>query len=266
MEALAAYRHTEFRGVEELTRAAATLSERLSAERARGARVLTTITERTVRHYLSEDLLGQPAGQAGTSLVFNYGNLLRLLAVKKLLAEHWSVLKVKEFMTALDTTALEQMVGATLRADAGATPGETQQGSVTPVPPVTSVTGEGAFDASASERGMADTSPDPAHRNSRRRWPRSPSNRHAAQSAPLWNGSSLLPDWRSRFAGAFVPRAIVRSASDWSRASGPSSIATRQRKSFNISARVTGLSRQPNIASSKRRIKNGCLGLGQFRE
>jgi DNA-binding transcriptional MerR regulator len=162
MEALAAYRHTEFRGVEELTRAAATLSERLSAERVRGARVLTTITERTVRHYLSEDLLGQPAGQAGTSLVFNYGNLLRLLAVKKLLAEHWSVLKVKEFMTALDTTALEQMVSATLRADAGATPGDTQRGSVTPVPPVTSVTGEGAFDASASERGMRDTSPDPA--------------------------------------------------------------------------------------------------------
>ncbi|HVG35679.1 MAG TPA: hypothetical protein VM911_21690 [Pyrinomonadaceae bacterium] len=162
MEALAAYRHTEFRGVEELTRAAATLAERFSAERARGARVPTVITERTVRHYLSEDLLGQPAGQTGTSLVFNYANLLRLLAVKKLLAEHWSVLKVKEFMTTLDTAALEQMVGATLRADAAASTGDTQQASVTPATPVNSLTGEGALIGAASERGMADTSPDPA--------------------------------------------------------------------------------------------------------
>lgn len=158
MEALAAYRHTEFRGVEELTRAAATLVERFSAERARGARALTTITERTVRHYLSEDLIGQPAGQTGTSLVFNYGNLLRLLAVKKLLAEHWSVLKVKEFMTELDTAALEQMVGATLCADALEIPGDTQRGSVTPV---TGQTGEGALIGSATQRAMADTSPDP---------------------------------------------------------------------------------------------------------
>jgi DNA-binding transcriptional MerR regulator len=162
MEALAAYRHTQFRGVEELTRVAATLVERFSAERARGSRAPTTITERTVRHYLSEDLLGHPAGQAGTALVFNYANLLRLLAVKKLLAEHWSVLKVKEFMTTLDTTALEQMVGATLRANTDASTGDTQQGSVMPATPVNSVTGEGALIGAASERGMADTSPDPA--------------------------------------------------------------------------------------------------------
>ncbi len=73
-----------------------------------------SITSRIVRHYLSEDLLGEPTGQAGTSLVFNYGNLLRLMAVKKLLAEHWSVIKIKEFMTALDITALEQLVNGAL--------------------------------------------------------------------------------------------------------------------------------------------------------
>ena len=59
MEALAAYRHTQFRGVEELTRAAAALVERFSAEATR-ANLRSTITERTVRHYLSEELLGQP--------------------------------------------------------------------------------------------------------------------------------------------------------------------------------------------------------------
>jgi DNA-binding transcriptional MerR regulator len=109
MNGLESYRRREFRGVEELTNAAATLVERFSPEPLRG-NVRLGITERTVRHYLSEDLLGAPVGQSGTSLIFNYGNLLRLLAVKKLLAEHWSVVKIKEFMTALDLTALEQLV------------------------------------------------------------------------------------------------------------------------------------------------------------
>jgi len=140
MEALAGYRHKEFMGIEELTRAAASLVERFGAEHARD-QARMTITERTVRHYLSEELLGQPAGQAGTSLVFNYGNLLRLLAVKKLLAEHWSVVKIKEFMTALDTTALEEMVGATLRANAPASDAQPE-----------SIKGEGAFGGAASER------------------------------------------------------------------------------------------------------------------
>jgi DNA-binding transcriptional MerR regulator len=116
MNGLESYRRREFRGVEELTSAAAALVERFSLEPVRG-NVRLGITERTVRHYLSEDLLGAPVGQSGTSLIFNYGNLLRLLAVKKLLAEHWSVVKIKEFMTALDLTALEQLVGGTLSRD-----------------------------------------------------------------------------------------------------------------------------------------------------
>jgi hypothetical protein len=113
MLALENYRGQEFIGVEELTSAAASLIERYSVEPARG-NVRLILTPRIVRHYLSEDLLGEPTGQAGTSLVFNYGNLLRLLAVKRLLAEHWSVVKIKEFMTALDILALEQLVGGAL--------------------------------------------------------------------------------------------------------------------------------------------------------
>jgi DNA-binding transcriptional MerR regulator len=115
MDGLESYRRREFRGVEELTSAAVTLVEQFGAETER-ARARLSITERTVRQYLSEDLLGEPAGQAGTSLVFGYGNLLRLLAVKKLLSAHWSIIKVKEYMTALDTSALEQIVGGTLRS------------------------------------------------------------------------------------------------------------------------------------------------------
>jgi hypothetical protein len=142
MDALESYRRREFRGVEELTNAAATLLESFSPE-AKRANTTTNarhgVTERAVRQYLSEDLLGAPVGQAGTALVFNYGNLLRLLAVKKLLAEHWSVLKVKEFMTALDIAALEQIAAGMLAPDVAAESGA----------PDTSETGERALNIRA---------------------------------------------------------------------------------------------------------------------
>ena len=113
MSQLEKFRGTEFRGVEELTVAAAKLVEQYAGEPARG-NVRLGITQRIVRHYLSEGLLGPPTGHAGPAILFNYGNLLRLLAVKKLLADHWSVVKIREFMAALDITALEQLVTTAL--------------------------------------------------------------------------------------------------------------------------------------------------------
>jgi DNA-binding transcriptional MerR regulator len=110
---LETYREREFRGVEELAAGAARLIEQYSHEPARG-NVRLGITPRIVRHYLSEGLLGSPTGHSGPAILFNYGNLLRLLAVKKLLADHWSVIKIREFMTALDITALEQLVESAL--------------------------------------------------------------------------------------------------------------------------------------------------------
>ena len=113
MNELENYREREFRGVEELATTAAKLIEQYTDEPARG-NVRLGITERIVRHYLTEGLLGTPNGHAGAAIRFNYGNLLRLLAVKKLLADHWSVVKIREFMSSLDTTALEQLVTAAL--------------------------------------------------------------------------------------------------------------------------------------------------------
>jgi len=123
MGELEKYRGRDFRGVEELAAAASKLIEQYGKEPARG-NVRLGITPRIVRHYLSEALLGPPTGHAGPAIVFNYGNLLRLLAVKKLLADHWSVVKIREFMAALDISALEQLVTAALTsaADAGRAP------------------------------------------------------------------------------------------------------------------------------------------------
>lgn len=89
------------------------LIEHYSREAVRG-HVRVNLGPRTVRQYLSEALLGEPTGQTGASIVFNYGNLLRLLAVKKLLADNWSVIKVKELMRTLDITALEEFVNNAL--------------------------------------------------------------------------------------------------------------------------------------------------------
>ncbi|HEY0322478.1 MAG TPA: MerR family transcriptional regulator [Pyrinomonadaceae bacterium] len=113
MPVLESYRGRDIIGVEELAGVATSLIEHYSRAPLRG-NVRLAISPRTVRHYLSESLLGEPTGQTGTSTVFNYGNLLRLLAVKKLLADHWSVVKIKEFMRALDITALEEMVNGAL--------------------------------------------------------------------------------------------------------------------------------------------------------
>ena len=120
MGELEKHRGRDFRGVEELAAAASKLIEQYGKEPARG-NVRLGITPRIVRHYLSEALLGPPTGHAGPAILFNYGNLLRLLAVKKLLADHWSVVKIREFMAALDISALEQLVTTALTstADAG---------------------------------------------------------------------------------------------------------------------------------------------------
>jgi DNA-binding transcriptional MerR regulator len=113
MNELEKLRGREFSGIEELAAAASKIVEQYTHEPARGNMRLG-ITQRIVRHYLSEGLLGTPTGYSGPAILFNYGNLLRLLAVKKLLADGWSIIKVREFMSALDITALEQLVTTAL--------------------------------------------------------------------------------------------------------------------------------------------------------
>jgi DNA-binding transcriptional MerR regulator len=68
------------------------------------------VTNRSVRNYLNEGLLGEPTRASAGAEVFNYANLLRLLSVKLLLADNWSLVKIRQFMSLLDLTALEQFV------------------------------------------------------------------------------------------------------------------------------------------------------------
>lgn len=127
MRSLESYRGKDFIGVEVLAKVASSLVERYRGEPERG-NVRLMITERIVRHYMAEDLLGDPSGQSGTSIVFNYRNLLRLLAVKKLLADNWSVVKIREFMAALDITALEQLINSAFSRSTNSQQRRTQDG------------------------------------------------------------------------------------------------------------------------------------------
>lgn len=104
-----------------LAQVATTLIVRYSSTPSRG-NVRLLITPRIVRHYLNEDLLGEPTGQMGTATVYNYGNLLRLLAVKKLLVDNWSLLKIRDLLREMDITALENLIR-------GNRPGSTRSGT-----------------------------------------------------------------------------------------------------------------------------------------
>jgi hypothetical protein len=103
------FRGKDLLGSEVLSQVATNLIVRYSSAPTRG-NVRLRITPRIVRHYLNEDLLGEPTGQMGAATIFNYGNLLRLLAVKKLLVENWSILKIRELIRELDITALENFI------------------------------------------------------------------------------------------------------------------------------------------------------------
>lgn len=103
------FRGKDLLGIEMLSQVATNLIVRYSTAPSRG-NVRLRVTPRIARHYLNEGLLGEPTGQMGTATVFNYGNLVRLLAVKKLLVENWSIVKIRELMQELDITALENFI------------------------------------------------------------------------------------------------------------------------------------------------------------
>lgn len=103
------FRAKEFAGIDELAAVADSLVALYVGRPDRG-NVRLRISTRTARHYFSEGLLGESSGQFGASLLFNYGNLLRLLAVKKLLSQRWSAVKINELVKLLDITALEELV------------------------------------------------------------------------------------------------------------------------------------------------------------
>lgn len=82
----------------------------MGLEQARGT-VTSVPDERTIRYYMAEGLIQTPGERQGTASLFGYLNLLQLLTVKKLQAEHLPIRKIRELVAGKSEQELEMLLG-----------------------------------------------------------------------------------------------------------------------------------------------------------
>ena len=110
-----AHKGKTFVGVAELAQEAAKILAEGGPVQERGT-VRDLPDERTVRYYLSENLLSPAEDKQGTASVFGYIHLLQLLVVKKLQAEHLPIRKIKELVVGRTERELERLIGSDYKA------------------------------------------------------------------------------------------------------------------------------------------------------
>lgn len=97
-------------GLPEFARTGELILAEMGLEQARGT-VTSVPDERTIRYYMAEGLVQTPEEKQGTASVFGYVNLLQLLTVKKLQAEHLPIRKIRELVAGKSEQELEMMLG-----------------------------------------------------------------------------------------------------------------------------------------------------------
>jgi DNA-binding transcriptional MerR regulator len=97
-------------GLPEFAQTGSRILSQLDLEQERGT-VTSVPDERTIRYYLSEGLIQSPGEKQGTASVFGYLNLLQLVAVKKLQAEHLPIRKIRELVADKTESELETLLG-----------------------------------------------------------------------------------------------------------------------------------------------------------
>jgi DNA-binding transcriptional MerR regulator len=97
-------------GLPEFAKVSGKLVTDLDLEQQRGT-VTSVPDERTIRYYLAEGLIQTPEERQGTASVFSYLNLLQLLTVKKLQAEHLPIRKIRELVAGKSEQELEMLLG-----------------------------------------------------------------------------------------------------------------------------------------------------------
>jgi DNA-binding transcriptional MerR regulator len=97
-------------GLLEFARVSEQILAEMGLEQERGT-VTSVPDERTIRYYMAEGLIQTPGERQGTASVFNYLNLLQLLTVKKLQAEHLPIRKIRELVAGKSEPELESMLG-----------------------------------------------------------------------------------------------------------------------------------------------------------
>jgi DNA-binding transcriptional MerR regulator len=103
-------RGRKYVGLPEFAQTGERILSQLDLEQARGT-VTNVPDERTIRYYLSEGLIQSPGEKQGTASVFGYLNLLQLIAVKKLQAEHLPIRKIRELVADKSEQELETLLG-----------------------------------------------------------------------------------------------------------------------------------------------------------
>ncbi len=97
-------------GTLEFARVGEEILAEMGLEQARGT-VTSVPDERTIRYYIAEGLVQAPEEKQGTASVFGYLNLLQLLTVKKLQAEHLPIRKIRELVAGKNEQELEMLLG-----------------------------------------------------------------------------------------------------------------------------------------------------------
>jgi len=97
-------------GLLEFARAGEQVLAEMGLEQARGT-VTSVPDERTIRYYMTEGLIQTPEEKQGTASLFGYLNLLQLLTVKKLQAEHLPIRKIRELVAGKSEQELEMLLG-----------------------------------------------------------------------------------------------------------------------------------------------------------
>ena len=97
-------------GLPEFARVSEQVLAEIGLEQERGT-VTSVPDERTIRYYMAEGLIQTPGERQGTASVFGYLNLLQLLTVKKLQAEHLPIRKIRELVAGKSEPELEIMLG-----------------------------------------------------------------------------------------------------------------------------------------------------------
>ncbi len=97
-------------GLPEFARVSEQILAAIGLEQERGT-VTSVPDERTIRYYMAEGLIQTPEERQGTASVFGYLNLLQLLTVKKLQAEHLPIRKIRELVAGKSEQELEIMLG-----------------------------------------------------------------------------------------------------------------------------------------------------------
>jgi DNA-binding transcriptional MerR regulator len=112
-------KNSRFHGVKELADAAEELLREMGSSQERGT-VAEYPNERTVRYYLSENLLPEPLGKAGSASIFGYEHLVSLVAIKKLQSEGLPINVIKGV---IEGRSIEELEGLLDGKDGGSTQG-----------------------------------------------------------------------------------------------------------------------------------------------